>query len=701
MDSVLSDDIPLAVLLDGISRKEPVNTPMGPAESAVASSGKDDRHRASASLAILGADSSEEVLLPKAGGVPITNTNTTTTTTTSTASAVDASILSDVSHINTNRISMAPAYEDHLPPLRRRRSMPTFNASSTLPPPYPAFFPHGSSTSSSSTDLHPATSGVPHQHRVLPRDDEGREVLPAYHNTIYLRAVLARKMEFDKPGMQAKDRKWRRVLCVLEGTAFRVYRPPHAGSAIGEWWESKVGVGDAVGYQARTTTGAYAVGGGGSGGGGNGEGGVEQAGSSAAAAVAAVAAALAREEREAERQLARARKSGDVGRVVVEGGQPVLLGEVASSSSSLSPPPPLASMSSVQLQPQQSRQSVDHHRHQPGHGGDSHGPGVTRSALNLAVQLLKPSGFGGRSKSRHTRSTSEVGQGMPRPAERSPRQSLNIPRNRSGHSSGRTTPTGTTASSDRGRSQGHLNSRGSSSISISVRSESPLLTTPTSSSSHSHLSSSSHLSSGYSSSHSRGVSRPTTPVSFMESEIGNVHLPTIGNASGASSNSNLNASAGSTRRSGDSYLHPTSSSLSPPGQTRQARSRAASQSQAQPQSQSLWGKDKGQAKDTDPEPDEADLIRQYTMQNAESGLGSDYVKRKNVIRVRLEGEQFLLQAKDIESVIEWIEVCFSFYLCSWGSFGIDFSLDYKGLASRYEHCTGLGREGDASWADLP
>ncbi|KIM47014.1 hypothetical protein M413DRAFT_57725, partial [Hebeloma cylindrosporum] len=56
-----------------------------------------------------------------------------------------------------------------------------------------------------------------------------------------------------------------------------------------------------------------------------------------------------------------------------------------------------------------------------------------------------------------------------------------------------------------------------------------------------------------------------------------------------------------------------------------------------------------------PEPDEADLIRSYTMQNAESGLGSDYVKRKNVIRVRLEGEQFLLQAKDIESVIEWIE----------------------------------------------
>jgi len=44
------------------------------------------------------------------------------------------------------------------------------------------------------------------------------------------------------------------------------------------------------------------------------------------------------------------------------------------------------------------------------------------------------------------------------------------------------------------------------------------------------------------------------------------------------------------------------------------------------------------------------------MQNAESGLGNDYFKRKNVIRVRLEGEQFLLQAQDVPEVVEWIEV---------------------------------------------
>ncbi|KDQ32038.1 hypothetical protein PLEOSDRAFT_1026223, partial [Pleurotus ostreatus PC15] len=50
-----------------------------------------------------------------------------------------------------------------------------------------------------------------------------------------------------------------------------------------------------------------------------------------------------------------------------------------------------------------------------------------------------------------------------------------------------------------------------------------------------------------------------------------------------------------------------------------------------------------------------DLIKAYTLQHAESGLGNDYVKRKNVIRVRLEGEQFLLQAKDMTDVVAWIE----------------------------------------------
>lgn len=57
--------------------------------------------------------------------------------------------------------------------------------------------------------------------------------------------------------------------------------------------------------------------------------------------------------------------------------------------------------------------------------------------------------------------------------------------------------------------------------------------------------------------------------------------------------------------------------------------------------------------------EKGELIKAYTMQHAESGLGNDYLKRKNVIRVRMEGEQFLLQAKDVAGVVEWIEVGFS------------------------------------------
>jgi len=49
------------------------------------------------------------------------------------------------------------------------------------------------------------------------------------------------------------------------------------------------------------------------------------------------------------------------------------------------------------------------------------------------------------------------------------------------------------------------------------------------------------------------------------------------------------------------------------------------------------------------------LVRHYTLQRSESGLGSDYYKRRNVIRVRCEGEQFLLQAENVMQVVDWIE----------------------------------------------
>lgn len=115
------------------------------------------------------------------------------------------------------------------PRVQRRRSLPTFTEA-TEPPPYPS--------------LEIPTRPAP---RVFPRDEEGMERLPPYTNDILLSAILPRKVEFTSPGVQSRDRKWRRALCVLEGTAFRVFEPPASVvgiGAVGRWWERRVGVGD-------------------------------------------------------------------------------------------------------------------------------------------------------------------------------------------------------------------------------------------------------------------------------------------------------------------------------------------------------------------------------------------------------------------------------------------------------------------------
>lgn len=49
------------------------------------------------------------------------------------------------------------------------------------------------------------------------------------------------------------------------------------------------------------------------------------------------------------------------------------------------------------------------------------------------------------------------------------------------------------------------------------------------------------------------------------------------------------------------------------------------------------------------------LVRQYTLQGAKCGLAIGYDKRAHVIRIRAEGEQFLLQLPDLPSLVHWIE----------------------------------------------
>ena len=346
-------------------------------------------------------------------------------------------------------------------PLRRRRSVPT-----TGPPSYSALF----------TGLPP---GLAMDLKVLPREDEGKENLPPYTNDIFLKAVMPRKMEFTSPGVQAKDRKWRQVLCVLDGTALRVYKCPPRTGGVSAWWDSKIGVGDPLTDSAASPSGAR---------------GTVRNSAASGGDMRRPGGALARET-----ELARAKKNGD---------PHLQINTPADRSQHLRSYSPLPK---PQGQIHQERQS-------------SVSQGVTKSALTFAVQLLKPGA------TRHSRSSSEVSHvSGPLPSSsRSRRASSSSPRE---STSGRMTPT-TQAENDR---------------------------------------------SGSVLSHWSSQSRPLTPASGERSD--------------------------SKKRGGEN-----------------------------------------------------DLIRAYTMQHAESGLGKDYTKRQHVIRVRLEGEQFLLQAKDVDGVIAWIEV---------------------------------------------
>ncbi|KAI0934963.1 hypothetical protein AcV7_003889 [Taiwanofungus camphoratus] len=353
--------------------------------------------------------------------------------------------------------------DDHLttPTLRRRRSLPTYKLTSD-PPPYPSFHPRRGP-------------------EVQPRDEEGVERLPLYTNSIHLRAIMPRKVEFSAPGVQARDRKWRRVLCVLEGTAFKVYKcPPGASgvSAIEEWWENKVGVGDitTVNPGAVTSTGIR---------------------------VSAVG------DRQRDREpLSKATDTS-----------PTILNPQEEESNQPRCPP---------LTP----------------------PPLSRSKLHIASSLLHP-----------TRSYINRGNTTSNNNLRS-RLSIDTQRDDGRHSS---PPISSRQSSDGNSSRSAL-----SSGRISSSTSRTNITTP----------------SPHSNDSSSFFSRSTRILS---------HANSISEHSG---------------------VH-------------------------------------GHAKIV--EPSQKDLIRTYTLQHAESGLASDYTKRKNVVRVRMEGEQFLLQAHDVAAVIDWIE----------------------------------------------
>lgn len=73
------------------------------------------------------------------------------------------------------------------------------------------------------------------QAAVVQREEEGREPLPAYSCDVHIEGYVPRKMEFLKPGVQAKDRRWKRQYVILHGTSIKVYKTdPRAKPVAGE-----------------------------------------------------------------------------------------------------------------------------------------------------------------------------------------------------------------------------------------------------------------------------------------------------------------------------------------------------------------------------------------------------------------------------------------------------------------------------------
>ncbi|TBU39982.1 hypothetical protein BD309DRAFT_968454 [Dichomitus squalens] len=393
------------------------------------------------------------------------------------------------------------------PMLRRRRSLPVYEPSSD-PPPYPD----------------PLFRRRPAQAYAYapPPEEEGTEPLPPYTNAIFLAGAMPRKMEFTAPGVQAKDRKWRRVYCVLEGTAFRVYKAPPAASRVGaleQWWESKVGAGDSTSVDSSAVT------------------------------ASGIRVSAVRERRERERERERAGEAGAEERIPK-------IPEETTPTGAEQPP------SSASANGQQETELPS-----------------TKSRLALTSRFLR------RQRSKSSTRPLAANSTPPRmsmdsrvsdPAARHP-----------SHTAGRHS----------------MDTLGSARPSIATSASGSTSTSAV----------------------------PSVPASASASMSGSGS----GSASGSSVPTSMSESA--SRFSRRSFLPHSSSSTSSAG--------------------GGGGKDKEREKEKEEVyvPDAKDLIKQYTLQHAESGLASDYVKRKNVIRVRMMGEQFLLQAKDVAAVVDWIE----------------------------------------------
>lgn len=65
----------------------------------------------------------------------------------------------------------------------------------------------------------------PSRFKVLPREEEGREELPAYSCSLHKEAVLDRKMELRSPFERSHQRRWKKCYLVLHGTKLEIHKP--------------------------------------------------------------------------------------------------------------------------------------------------------------------------------------------------------------------------------------------------------------------------------------------------------------------------------------------------------------------------------------------------------------------------------------------------------------------------------------------
>lgn len=115
----------------------------------------------------------------------------------------------------SQRVSMEEYYRSQLGNTSRRQSIASVADNFEDPPSY---------------DI--AVNGLhlpPTRLKIVPREDEGREQLPAYSCSIMIQAVFAKKMELETAVNRAFDRNWHKVYVELQGTSLRFYKSKSAG----------------------------------------------------------------------------------------------------------------------------------------------------------------------------------------------------------------------------------------------------------------------------------------------------------------------------------------------------------------------------------------------------------------------------------------------------------------------------------------